>query len=143
MEPSSQSPHYNPERIPPTGGYDAERIPPPPSPETGIERNPERVEQRAEATPAAVNAPPAAMPTPVQTAPAPYVVRSDDTTVADDDLPTIANDDDVIEKEWVDKAKQIIASTKNDPHKREREVARLQIDYLQKRYGKTLGAENE
>ena len=58
---------------------------------------------------------------------------------SDDDLPVIANDDDLIEKEWVDKAKKIIAETKDDPYKREQEVNRLQADYLRKRYGKELG----
>ena len=59
------------------------------------------------------------------------------TSVAD--TPLIANDDDLIEKEWVDKAKQIIADTRDDPHRRELEVGRLQADYLKKRYGKELG----
>ena len=54
--------------------------------------------------------------------------------------PQIADDVDVIEKEWVDKAKQIVASTKDDPHLREQEVAKLQADYLRKRYGKELGS---
>ena len=60
---------------------------------------------------------------------------------SDDDNPAIAGDDDVIEKEWVDKAKKIIAETKDDPYRREREVSRLQADYLQKRYNKTIGKE--
>lgn len=141
MEPSPSSPQSNPERSPAGFSQNFEQAPLPPPPEVGFERGAEQVEQRSEAPPAAVNAPPA-MPTPVvaPVAPAPYVVRSDDTSVADDDLPTIANDDDVIEKEWVDKAKKIIAETRNDPHKRELEVTKLQADYLQKRYGKTLGA---
>lgn len=58
---------------------------------------------------------------------------------ADDNLPLVANDDDLIEKEWVEKAKKIINETKDDPYRREREVARLQADYLRKRYGKELG----
>lgn len=59
--------------------------------------------------------------------------------VAAVDTPLLANDDDLIEKEWVDKAKQIIASTRDDPYRREIEVGRLQADYLKKRYGKDLG----
>jgi hypothetical protein len=46
----------------------------------------------------------------------------------------------LIEKEWVDKAKQIIVQTKDDPYRREQEVGKLQADYLLKRYGKELGA---
>jgi hypothetical protein len=52
----------------------------------------------------------------------------------------VANDDDLIEKEWVDKAKKIIVETKDDPYRREQEVGRLQADYLYKRYGRKLGA---
>lgn len=55
-------------------------------------------------------------------------------------IPAIAADDDLIEKEWVDKAKQIIADTADDPHRREAAVNRLQREYLRKRYGKELGA---
>jgi hypothetical protein len=68
----------------------------------------------------------------------PTVQQSSDDTAG----PTIANDDDLIEKEWVDKAKKIIRDTQNDPHKREEEVTKLQIDYLRKRYNKELGTSN-
>jgi len=53
--------------------------------------------------------------------------------------PLIANDDDLIEKEWVDKAKKILADTKDDPYQREKEVGKLQVDYIKKRYGRELG----
>lgn len=79
--------------------------------------------------------PPTTAPLPPQVVALPTVTQVDDTAVG----PTIANDDDVIEKEWVDKAKKIIADTQNDPYKREQEVNKLQIDYLRKRYGKELG----
>lgn len=52
--------------------------------------------------------------------------------------PTTAGDDDLIEKEWVEKAKKVIADTKHDPYLQEQEVSKLQADYLQKRYGKTV-----
>lgn len=55
-----------------------------------------------------------------------------------DKNPPVANDDDVIEKEWVDKAKQIVLQTKDDPFTQEKEVSKLQADYLKKRYGKEL-----
>lgn len=54
------------------------------------------------------------------------------------DTPLIADDVDVIEKEWVDKAKKIVSATKSDPHTQEREVSKLQADYLMKRYNKKL-----
>ena len=52
--------------------------------------------------------------------------------------PAIADDVDVIEKEWVDKAKSIVSSTKDNPHMQEKEVSKLQADYLMKRYGKKM-----
>lgn len=67
----------------------------------------------------------------------PTVQQTDDSSA-----PSIANDDDLIEKEWVDRAKKIIQETQSDPHRREEEVSKLQIDYLRKRYGKELGASN-
>ncbi len=52
--------------------------------------------------------------------------------------PAIADDVDVIEKEWVDKAKKIVSATKDDPFTQEKEVSKLQADYLMKRYGKQI-----
>lgn len=54
----------------------------------------------------------------------------------DDSL--LADDVDVIEKEWVDKAKKIVTATKDNPHQQEKEVSKLQADYLMKRYGKQI-----
>ncbi len=65
---------------------------------------------------------------------------SDDAVIADDNnttqTPSAAADDDVIEKEWVNKAKKVVSDTKGDPYRQEREVSKLQADYMQKRYGK-------
>mgnify|MGYP000885213938 CR=1 FL=1 len=52
--------------------------------------------------------------------------------------PQIADDVDVIEKEWVDKAKKIVTATKDNPHQQEKEVSKLQADYLMKRYNKQV-----
>lgn len=66
--------------------------------------------------------------------------RNDDNiTTVIGNSPLIASDDDLIEKEWVDKAKRIIADTHNNPYQREHAVSELQIVYLKKRYGKELG----
>lgn len=86
---------------------------------------------------------PQAIPVPMQpSVQLPTPVAPDNTTTgnhsASDDI-AIAADEDLIEKEWVDKAKQVIAQTRDDPYRQEREVSKLQADYLMKRYGKTLG----
>ncbi len=108
------------------------------SPTFEVEGRP--VEQRGEAKPATSSVPPV-LPSPVA-APVLPAKPGDDAVAAitDDDGTLVAKDDDLIEKEWVDKAKKIIAETKDDPHRREREVGILQADYLRKRYGKELGA---
>lgn len=64
---------------------------------------------------------------PIQTVPA-----------SQSDTPLIADDVDVIEKEWVDKAKNIVNKTKEDPFEQEKEVSKLQVDYLAKRYNKNI-----
>ena len=80
--------------------------------------------------------------------PIPRDPASPQTTQTDDDVvmagvPSIAGDDDLIEKEWVDKLKSLIALTEGNPHERARVIAQLQADYLKKRYNKTLGQSNE
>lgn len=48
--------------------------------------------------------------------------------------PVVAADEDLIEKEWVDRAKKIIKDTKNDPYQQEKEINVLRSDYINKRY---------
>jgi len=136
MEPKQSAPNLGPELPPTNYGQNLERTPSPPNPETTIEQNPERFEQRSEA--ASAVAPPVlpVLPAPVVSLPA----DNSAATPVVDDMPIAANDDDLIEKEWVDKAKKIITQTKDDPYRREQEVEKLQADYLRKRYGKELGA---
>jgi len=52
--------------------------------------------------------------------------------------PAVADDVDVIEKEWVDKAKTIVNNHRHDPYNQEKEASKLQADYLKKRYGKDV-----
>lgn len=50
----------------------------------------------------------------------------------------IADDTDLIEKEWVTRAKAIVMHTKDDPHTQNREMNKVKADYLKKRYNKDL-----
>lgn len=52
--------------------------------------------------------------------------------------PQIADDTDLIEKEWVDRAKRIVEHTRNDPHQQNKEMSAMKADYLKKRYNKDL-----
>ena len=82
--------------------------------------------------------------------PVPNAPAADDNSATDntatslplvaDDTPATASDSERIEKEWVDKAKKVIAETKDDPYRREQEVGKLQADYIYKRYGRKLGS---
>jgi len=50
----------------------------------------------------------------------------------------IADDTDLIEKEWVNKAKAIVERTKADPHTQNKEMTKIKADYLKKRYNKDI-----
>jgi general stress protein 26 len=49
-----------------------------------------------------------------------------------------SDDSDLIEKEWVNKAKQIVERTRDDPHKQTEELTLVKVDYMKKRYNKTI-----
>ncbi len=53
-------------------------------------------------------------------------------------MPQIADDADLIEKEWILKAKEIVARTKNDPYAQNKEVELMKADYMKKRYNKDI-----
>jgi len=75
----------------------------------------------------------------VQPVAQPVVAPADDTTALTATAPTTAADDDLIEKEWVTKAKQVVSATRGDPYAQAKQVAALMRDYVQKRYGKEVG----
>lgn len=53
--------------------------------------------------------------------------------------PEAAADSDLIEKEWVEKAKQIVEHTAEDPFNQQEALSKMKADYLKKRYNKDLG----
>jgi hypothetical protein len=50
----------------------------------------------------------------------------------------VADDKDVIEPEWINKAKAIVAQTGDDPYRQTEELTVFKADYMQKRYNKTI-----
>lgn len=48
------------------------------------------------------------------------------------------DDSDLIEKEWVDRAKQIVERNRDDPYKQSEELTVFKADYMKKRYNKTV-----
>jgi Txe/YoeB family toxin of Txe-Axe toxin-antitoxin module len=137
MNPELPAPQASPERTPINYGQSGEFGPQINNPERSVEfgREQEQGIGRVEQAPV-MPAPPPVLPMPSAVQP---VVVPMPVVQKQDDNPTIAADDDLIEKEWVDKAKKIIAETRDDPYKREQEVSRLQADYLRKRYGREIG----
>ncbi len=133
MQPEAPRVPGGPEQLPVNPTPNGERIPVLPTPEGGLETGLERVEQAAEASAAVADAAVSGVPVPSALPVTPIV------TSPISDSPAVAADEDVIEKEWVDKAKKIIEETKDDPFARSTRVNELQKDYLKKRYNKDLG----
>lgn len=52
--------------------------------------------------------------------------------------PKIIEDSDLIEKEWVDKAKKIVERNRDDPYKQSEELTEVRADYMKKVYNKTI-----
>jgi hypothetical protein len=104
----------------------------------GPERPPANVERAP--VPGLSTAPPSTIPLPVpQPVSVTTTVSAAGGTVTSQSTPLAAKDDgDLIEKVWVDKAKQIVGRTKNDPHKQSEELTIFRADYMKKRYGKTI-----
>jgi hypothetical protein len=57
------------------------------------------------------------------------------------DSPATADDIDLIEKEWVEKAKQIVEQTKNNPREQNIALGKMKADYLKKRFNKVIKTE--
>lgn len=49
-----------------------------------------------------------------------------------------AQDTDLIEKEWVERAKTIVAQTQDDPFRQKNEMSKIKADYIKKRFDKTI-----
>lgn len=64
-------------------------------------------------------------------------------TPSDPSLPMNADDVDLIEKEWVLRAKAIVAATIGDPHAQNIQINRMKADYIKKRYNKDIKVKDE
>ncbi len=142
MEPQLPTPHGSPESRGPahfSGGevFSGETTPESSKPSPEAEQSQESREQHQSGPQGDPAAAAPALPALPQIPQAP-VVSTDDQTVIDTTNPSTAADEDLIEKEWVEKAKKVVAETKHDPYMQEQAVSKLQADYIKKRYGKTV-----
>ncbi len=135
MESNLPVPQHSPEM----GAYSPQVLPSRPEAPVQQQASPERPAQQEQQPAGPVQAPPT-LPQPLQpqVAPQTNVVPILSPLPVANNNPVAAADEDVIEKEWVDKAKKIVAQTKDDPYNQEKEVSKLQADYLKKRYGKEV-----
>ena len=62
----------------------------------------------------------------------------DSTSVQNVASPAVANDIELMEKEWANRVREINQATNGDPYEKSRQLALLKGEYLQKRYQKTL-----
>lgn len=81
----------------------------------------------------------AAAPALPTVAPPPATAQAAPSGPAQSSNPLAAADEEMIEKVWIDRIKEILRDTKEDPHARETQISALQRDYIQKRYGITIG----
>jgi hypothetical protein len=81
----------------------------------------------------------AAMPTniPLPTPP-PMPVKSPVSSSTQDNPAQASDDSDLIEKEWVNKAKQIVEQTKDSPYQQSEELTVFKADYMKKRYNRAI-----
>ena len=63
---------------------------------------------------------------------------TDDVSTTNNVVNNVVDDGDLIEKEWVEKAKQIVDKTRDDPHKQSEELTVFKADYMKKRYNKDI-----
>lgn len=113
-------------------------LPMPEAPKEGLNTGAERYEQAAELRAAQAGVANVAN----TTTPITPVIDQQPTAnnaVVNSTTPVVAADEDLIEKEWVDKAKQIVAETRDDPRRRAEQANALQKDYMKKRFGKDIG----
>lgn len=104
-------------------------------PEKAAPAAPERAPSSAAAGAAAAQSPillPAAPATPAPT------TQSAVNTTSKSASGGLIKDDDLIEKEWVDRAKRIVAQTRDDPHRQSEELTGVKADYMKQQYGKTI-----
>lgn len=119
---------------------------PMPSPEQGTASPevPGGIEKKFGAVDSASQGPITAMPTvdPSQfatTATTAPVATSDDQAGASGAVATAGADDaDVIEKEWVVKAKTIVNNTRSNPNQQSNELSKFKAEYIKKRFNKEV-----
>lgn len=104
-------------------------------------QSPEQAPGVAEQAPrAAIAAMPVSSPIPPPTSSTqPLAAQNDDVVSTTKSVKAgLIEDSDLIEKEWVDKAKRIVERTREDPHQQSELITEVRADYMKKHYNKTI-----
>lgn len=123
----------SPEQFPVAPVVGPESAPNLPPLDASIERGQDRYEQVAEAGAYAANSTGVPVGLPAMGPATPVSAGSVPTDGQSTSGPIVAADEDLIEKAWIDKAKEIIHQTQGDPRSRSEMVSNLRSDYQQKR----------
>lgn len=132
--------HYQPEvNLPPPVPEQAGNLPPDQRPEKAL-LNVEQESRAAELPQTGQQSPPTPpAPSSLPAAPPPFQATGSDNSSARHQIsPAAADDVDLIEKEWVLRAKSIVERTKDDPHQQNQEMNKFKADYIKKRYNKEI-----
>ena len=85
-----------------------------------------------------INLPPPAAPAATSPAVPSATPPTGDTSTTQPAKPPVSGDDDEIEKEWVNKVKEIVGRTRDDPYRQNVELTTLKADYMKQRYDKII-----
>lgn len=70
-------------------------------------------------------------------------LQSDTNDVSSTTKIEVPEESNVIEKEWVEKVQTIVEKTQKNPYLKSQQISLLKVDYLKKRYGKTLDIDGQ
>jgi hypothetical protein len=131
LPPPSEQPSTIPEQSP------AENLP---------MQSPEAMPTVQESSPASIQSVPMPVPTTVPLPQPPASTSVQDDSATQDDQKAAANkllkDKDLIEKEWVNKAKAIVEQTRDYPFKQSEDLTNLKADYMKREFNKTIKLNN-
>ena len=104
----------------------------------GTERNPEFTTQTHTTTPAKTVQDNTSVISSNDDSSSSNLQSGNDSSALVGNSPQIADDVDLIEKEWVEKAKEIVGKTKENPYLQNKAISEIKADYIQKRYNKNI-----
>lgn len=117
-------------------------LPPQPSSSEGEAKQEQAVESPAARPETSGNRPPApalpAVPDDIPAADQPVIAAPPQDLAAASPGNSHAQNPDHIEREWVDKVKGVVASTRDDPYLQKDQMSKVKAEYIKKRFNKQI-----